>query len=307
METLFFTNPACRLHEMGAQHPESPQRLDAIADQLTANGLIDFLAQEHGRMASVEEILRVHSSDYLQSLQQALPASGYHALDGDTLMNQHSLEAAFAAAGAGLSAVQAVLEGPDKTAFCAVRPPGHHARPTHAMGFCLFNNIAIAARHALEHYGLQRVAIIDFDVHHGNGTEEIFLAEERVLMCSYYQHPFYPHMRAEHPGKNMVNIPVAAYADGEVIRALVKQYWLPALHAFKPQLMLVSAGFDGHREDDMGSLKLVEADFAWITKQLVDVANQHCQGKIVSFLEGGYDLSALGRSVVAHIRALGDY
>jgi len=307
METLYITHPLCRLHEMGAWHPESPQRLDAISDQLTASGLMDFLAVCEARPATPQDILRVHTPEYLAFLRQHAPAQGYFPIDADTLMNPETLEAAWVAAGAGLTAVDHVLSGPSRTAFCAVRPPGHHARPGQAMGFCFFNNIAVAARYALDYHGLSRVAIADFDVHHGNGTEEIFSHEDRVMMCSFYQHPFFPGIREENPGPNMINVPVEAYSGGEVIRELVTRQWLPALLRFRPELILVSAGFDAHREDDMGSLKLVEADYAWITQRLVEVAAESAQGRIVSFLEGGYDLSALGRSVVAHVRALGEY
>ncbi|MFA5663241.1 histone deacetylase family protein [Castellaniella sp.] len=307
METLYITHPTCRLHEMGDWHPESPRRLDAIADQLVASGLMDFLRHVDAREASAADVLRVHGSDYLGYLQQRSPAHGYYPIDADTLMNPHTLSAARAAAGAGLTAVDEIVAGHARTAFCAVRPPGHHARPGQAMGFCFFNNIAVAARHALEHHGLSRVAIVDFDVHHGNGTEEVFLHDSRVLMCSFYQHPLFPDLHAENPGPNMVNIPVPAYSGGDVIRALVADHWLPALSAFEPQLILVSAGFDAHREDDMGGLMLVESDYAWITAQLVRIAGQYAGGRIISFLEGGYDCSALGRSVVAHLKVLGGY
>ena len=307
METLYITHPLCHLHEMGAEHPESPHRLDAIADQLTASGLMGFLAMREARAATAQDILRVHTADYLAFLREHAPQEGYFPIDGDTLMNSQTLQAARMAAGAGLTALDCILSGQAKTAFCAVRPPGHHARPDQAMGFCFFNNIAVAARYALDHHRLARVAIVDFDVHHGNGTEEVFAHEDRVLMCSFYQHPFFPGVRDEHPGPNMVNVPVEAYSGGDVIREIVQRQWLPALRHFRPELILVSAGFDAHREDDMGSLRLVEADYAWITSRLVEVAADFAGGRIVSFLEGGYDFSALGRSVVAHVRALGGY
>ncbi len=305
MDTLYITHPECWLHEMGPWHPECPERLDAISDRLLANGLMDFLVQRTARPAGDEDVLRVHRAEYLADLRRWAPARGHFPIDPDTVMNPHTLEAALAAAGAGLTAVDAILEGEACTAFCAVRPPGHHARPAQAMGFCFFNNIAIAAAHALEHHGLERVAIVDFDVHHGNGTEEAFLRDERVLMCSFYQHPLFPDMWARDPGPNMINVPVPPYAEASVCRDIVTDRWLPALRAFRPRLILVSAGFDAHREDEMGQLKLTEADYAWITRQLVEVAHESAQGRIVSFLEGGYDLSALGRSAAAHIRALG--
>ncbi|CAM5186121.1 Acetoin utilization deacetylase AcuC-like enzyme OS=Castellaniella defragrans OX=75697 GN=HNR28_000863 PE=3 SV=1 [Castellaniella defragrans] len=307
METLYITHPLCRLHEMGDWHPESPHRLDAISDQLTASGLMGFLAVCEARPATPQDVLRVHTPEYLAFLRQHVPAQGYFSIDADTFMNARTLDAAWAAAGAGLTALDRILSGQARTAFCAVRPPGHHARPGQAMGFCFFNNIAVAARYALDYHGLSRVAIADFDVHHGNGTEEVFAHDDRVMMCSFYQHPFFPGIHEENPGPNLINVPVEAYSGGEVIREVVTRQWLPALRRFRPELLLVSAGFDAHREDDMGSLKLVEADYAWITQRLVEVAAESAGGRIVSFLEGGYDLSALGRSVVAHVRALGEY
>lgn len=307
METLYITHPACRLHEMGAWHPESPQRLDAVADQLAASGLMDFLSHRTARPAEPEHVLRVHTPEYLAFLRQHAPAHGYFPLDPDTIMSPDTLQAAWAAAGAGVTALDEIFAGRAQTAFCAVRPPGHHARPGQALGFCFFNNIAVAARHALDHYGLSRVAIVDFDVHHGNGTEESLAGDDRVMMCSFYQYPLFPDTRQENPGPNMINVPVDAYSAGDVIRPIVSERWLPALRGFRPELILVSAGFDAHREDEMGNLKLVEADYAWITERLVEIAAESAQGRIVSFLEGGYDLSALGRSAVAHVRALGGY
>ncbi|MEI2417355.1 histone deacetylase family protein [Orrella sp. JC864] len=304
METLYLTHPACRLHEMGDWHPECPQRLDAISDQLLASGVMPLLDERQAPAATDTQILRVHDSAYLQDLRAQSPAQGYRPIDPDTLMNPHSLEAALHAAGAGVAAVDAVLGGQAATAFCAVRPPGHHALPDRAMGFCFFNNVAIAARHALDAHGLSRVAIVDFDVHHGNGTEAVFADEPRVLMCGLFQHPLFPNSGEPPLGPNMVNVPVPAYADGNAVRKLVQEQWLPRLHAHRPELLLVSAGFDAHREDDMAQLGLVEADYAWITGQLVELAGLYAQGRIVSLLEGGYNLSALGRSVVAHVRAL---
>jgi acetoin utilization deacetylase AcuC-like enzyme len=196
------------------------------------------------------------------------------------------------------------MAGQLENAFCAVRPPGHHARPAHAMGFCFFNNVAVGARHAMDVHGLKRVAVIDFDVHHGNGTEEILANDERALMVSFFQHPFYPYTGAEHPAKNMVNVPLAAGTRGDAVRQVVDEQWIPALDAFCPQLILISAGFDAHREDDLGQMGLVESDYAYITKRLMDVANRHASGRIVSMLEGGYNLSALARSVAAHVKTL---
>ena len=290
---------------MGSWHPECPERLDAINDHLLSSGIMPLLdTVELSRPASEAEILRVHTRAHLAHLQALSPAAGHAAIDGDTSMNPHTLEAALEAAGAGIAAVDAVMRGEANAAFCNVRPPGHHAEPSRAMGFCFFNNVAVAAAHALEHHGLSRVAIIDLDVHHGNGTEAIFFDDERVMMCSFYQHPFYPNVRREGYRENMVNLPVDAYTTGVDLRQLVSDMWLPRLTAFAPQLLFVSAGFDAHREDDMGQLGMVESDYAWITDQVVNVAERSAQGRIVSMLEGGYNLSALGRSAVAHIRSL---
>lgn len=290
---------------MGSWHPECPERLDAINDHLLSSGILPLLdTLDDPRPATEQEILRVHTPTYLQYLKKLSPSDGYAAIDGDTSMNPFTLQAAFEAAGAGIAAVDAVMAGTARSAFCSVRPPGHHAESGRAMGFCFFNNVAVAAAHALDHYGLKRVAIIDFDVHHGNGTEEIFCDEPRVMMCSFYQHPFYPNTRLEESRENMVNIPVDAYTTGFDLRQLVSDVWVPRLVDFSPELLLVSAGFDGHREDEMGQLGMSESDYAWITDQLVHVADRSAQGRIVSMLEGGYNLSALGRSVVAHIRSL---
>ena len=301
---MLFTHPSSKRHEMGSWHPECPQRLDAIADQLLVSGLLPFLVEQSAPAATREALLRVHGKDYLDSLHARSPDEGYTTLDPDTLMNPHTYEAALHAAGAGTAAVDAVMQGQAGNAFCSVRPPGHHARPDMAMGFCFLNNIAIAARHAMQAHGVQRLAIIDFDVHHGNGTEDAFAGDERVLMCSFFQHPFFPNSGTTDPAANMVNVPVPAYTDGTAVRQLVQDTWLPRLEAHAPELILISAGFDAHREDDMGQMGLVEADYHWITEQMVQVADRHAQGRIVSMLEGGYNLSALGRSVVAHIRAL---
>ncbi|NLC36433.1 MAG: histone deacetylase family protein [Alcaligenaceae bacterium] len=305
METLYITSPTCRQHEMGSWHPECPERVDVINDQLLSSGILPFLdATDNPRPATEAEILRVHTQVHLDHLKKLSPASGYAAVDGDTSMNPHTLAAAFQAAGAGIAAVDAVMAGSAVSAFCNVRPPGHHAESGRAMGFCFFNNVAVAAAHALAHHGLSRVAIIDFDVHHGNGTEDIFYDEPRVMMCSFYQHPFYPNSRREGERDHMVNVPVDAYTTGFDLRQVVSDIWLPRLRAFEPELILVSAGFDAHREDEMGQLGMVESDYAWITDQLVMVAESCAQGRIISMLEGGYNLSSLGRSAVAHIRSL---
>jgi acetoin utilization deacetylase AcuC-like enzyme len=263
-----------------------------------------YLLHHTAAAATDEQIARVHGSNYIAEIHAASPEEGLHYIDPDTALNPHSLTAAKHAAGAVVLAVDLVLGRKARTAFCAVRPPGHHAERRRAMGFCLFNNIAVGAAHALEAHGLERVAIVDFDVHHGNGTEDIFQHDERVLMVSTFQHPLYPYCGIDNPAANMVNVPLAAGEGSDAFRAAVTDRWLPALDAHRPQLILISAGFDAHREDPLAGLKLTEADYVWVTQQLIAVANRHSEGRIVSSLEGGYALSALGRSVAEHVRTL---
>ncbi|HEU0199479.1 MAG TPA: histone deacetylase family protein [Burkholderiaceae bacterium] len=289
---------------MGSWHPECPARLQAITDHLISTGIDGHLAHHEAPRASLESIARVHAPQYIETLRARVPSQGYVALDPDTSMNAGSWEAALRAAGAVVDATDRVIGGELANAFCAVRPPGHHARTAHAMGFCFFNNIAVGARHALEHHGLARVALIDFDVHHGNGTEEAFSDDEQVLMCSFFQHPFYPYTGTENPAKNMVNVPLPAGTRGDKVREVVDDVWLPRLRAFEPQMIFVSAGFDAHREDDLGQMSLVESDYAYVTGRLMELAERYARGRIVSSLEGGYNLSALARSVAAHVRVL---
>ncbi len=304
MRTAFVSHPDCLRHDMGAHHPECPARLGAVEDRLIASGLMPGLDPHEAPLADASQLERVHSASYVASLAEAAPASGIVHLDPDTAMNPHTHRAALRAAGAAVRATDLVATGGAATAFCNIRPPGHHAERGRAMGFCFFNNVAVAAAHALEHHGLERVAIVDFDVHHGNGTEDIFRDDPRVLMVSTFQHPFYPYSGVEGRSERMVNVPLAAYSTGRQFREAVTAHWLPALEAFRPQMLFVSAGFDAHRDDDMASLGLVEADYAWVTERLVEVAGRHAGGRIVSVLEGGYELQALGRSAAVHIRAL---
>ncbi|WP_211243426.1 histone deacetylase family protein [Chitiniphilus eburneus] len=305
--TAYITHPACSMHDMGKGHPECPERLAAIQDRLIAAGLWDFLLHVDAPPATLAQLLRVHDMAYIDRLALVIPSRGYAHLDPDTAVNPYSLRAAYHAAGAGVAAVDLVMSGRAQNAFCAVRPPGHHAEHARAMGFCLFNNVAVAARHAMEEYGLQRVVIADFDVHHGNGTEDAFCDEPRVLMVGIFQHPFYPYSGDTPRGANMLNVPLARGTTGSVFRDTVIERWLPALDAFAPELVLISAGFDAHLEDDMSSMGLVEADYAWVTRELKKVAERHAQGRLVSILEGGYDPSALGRSVAVHIKELGEF
>ena len=304
MQTAFISHPACAKHDMGGYHPESPARLAAIDDQLTASGLYNLLQHHEAPRASREQLARVHSLHYIHKIEAAAPRQGIVHLDPDTAMNPFSLEAALRAAGAAVLGTDLVLKGAAENAFCSIRPPGHHATRDQAMGFCLFNNVAVGVAHALEAHGLQRVAIADFDVHHGNGTEDIFADEPRVLLCSTFQHPFYPHSGANSGKEHIINVPLPAGTNGVGFRAAVWEHWLPALESFRPQMLFISAGFDAHVDDDMSGLALVEADYAWVTQKLKALAQKWAQGRIVSVLEGGYDLNALGRSVVAHIKAL---
>jgi len=306
MATGLYTHPEFLKHEMGYHHPECPDRLRAIEDQLIASRIEDLLVPCEAPPATEAQLCRVHRPEYLRELVASVPIAGYTPIDPDTSMNPHTYMAAVLAAGAAVDATDKVIAGELENAFCSVRPPGHHAEPGRAMGFCFFNNVAVAARHALEQRGLKRVAIVDFDVHHGNGTEAAFRDEPRVLMCSIFQHPFYPYSGTEVVAANMVNIPLPAYTNGLTVREVVETIWLPRLEAFRPEMLFISAGFDAHREDDLGQMGLVEADYAWITQQLMQVARTHAKGRIVSCLEGGYNLSALGRSVVAHVKALAE-
>jgi len=304
MQTAYISHPLCLKHDMGAHHPESPARIHAIEDQLIASGLLHYLQHHDAPAATREQLLRVHDSDYIDSIESSVPPQGIVHLDGDTALNPFSYQAALRAAGAVILGVDLVMAGQVENAFCNVRPPGHHAERARAMGFCIFNNVAIGAAHALLHHGLERVAIADFDVHHGNGTETIFYGEPRVMLCSTFQHPFYPYVGADSGNEHIINVPLPAGTGGGEFRAAVTRHWLPALERFQPELLLISAGFDAHRDDDMAMLNLTEPDYAWVTGELKNIAGKYARGRIVSALEGGYELHALGRSALAHIKVL---
>jgi acetoin utilization deacetylase AcuC-like enzyme len=307
MTTSYITHADCLRHEMGPGHPECPERLVAVNEHMRSSGLLDQLRVLDAPLAAEEDLKRVHHPEYVDLIFENAPTEGYVQLDPDTSMNPYTLAAARRAAGAGILAVDEIMAGRSSNAFCAVRPCGHHATTGRPMGFCLFNNIGVAAAYAIEKQGLERVAIVDFDVHHGNGTEDMFSAprwQDRVLMVSFFQHPFYPGSGTEDPAPNMINVPLAAGSDGRAARRALEDQWLPALQKFKPQMVLISAGFDAHREDLLGGLALVEQDYEWMTRELLAVAREHSDNRIVSMLEGGYNFAALGRSAVAHVRAL---
>lgn len=307
MSIAFFSHADCLKHDMGYGHPERPQRLHAIDDQLITSGLGDFIHRYDAPLATHEQLALAHSKAHINHIFEQSPPDSSRTvyLDPDTSMNEHSLQAALRSAGAAIAATDKVINGEaEQRVFCSVRPPGHHAEYDKAMGFCFFNNVAIAAQHAIKAHGLERVAIVDFDVHHGNGTEDIVADDPQILFCSTYQHPLYPGRAKPSKAGFLVNTPLAQGAGSREFRETVSEHWLPALHDFKPQIIFISAGFDAHLEDDISGLCLVESDYKWVTECLCEIANQYSDGRIVSMLEGGYNVSALGRSVVAHIKAL---
>ena len=308
MLAAFVSHPDCTRHEMGPGHPECPERLAAIQDRLLAAGLLDYMLPCDAPLATEEQLERAHSALYVRQVLDSAPAEGYVQVDPDTRMNPHTVPAALRAAGAAVHATDLVLGGEVPVAFCAVRPPGHHAERAATMGFCFFNNAAVAVRHALDVHGLPRVALIDFDVHHGNGSEDILAGDDRVLMCSIFEIGLYPFnsdvARPLADAPNMINVGLPARSGSDAFRAAITAHWLPALEAFRPELVVISAGFDAHREDDMGNLGLVDADYEWVTRQLMRVAERHARGRVVSCLEGGYVLNPLARSVAAHVKVL---
>ena len=306
MITSFISHPHCDLHHMGPEHPESPQRLEAIRARLALSGLLQQTMQSEARPATEEELVRVHPVRHLRALDKCVPESGIVTLDSDTLMNPASLDAARVAAGAVIRGVDQVYRGQADNVFCAVRPPGHHAEGTEAMGFCFYNNVAVGAAHAKERYGARRIAILDFDVHQCNGTIDIFKNDPEILICTSFQFPFYPWRYLRSEWQNVVNTPLEAGTDSAAFRQAIEDDWLPALHSFKPDLVLVSAGFDAHREDPIADLCLEDEDYYWVTRLALDIAALYADNRLVSVLEGGYNLKSLARSTEAHIKALLD-
>ena len=304
MRTAYIAHAACQQHDTGSAHPECASRLYAIEDQLISTGLRDVLNCVDAPEVTAEQLLRVHTLEHVEAVAAMIPDSGFARLDPDTVVSPSSLVAAYRAAGAVVAAVDLVASGEMDSAFCAVRPPGHHAESRRAMGFCLFNNVAVGAAHALETHGINRVAILDFDVHQGNGTEEIFAGDDRVLFCSTFQHPFFPFTPVPPNTANRVNVTLDATAKSEEFRAAVTDYWMPALERFKPEMIFISAGFDAHVDDEMSMVSLTDADYRWVARQIVGAAAGSAGGRIVSTLEGGYELRSLARCVEAHIRVL---
>jgi len=306
MSTLLISHPACLNHLTPPGHPERPDRLRAI-DEALADERFQMLAREQAPMAEAEVIALVHPMDYIDEIRSASPSQGMVRIDADTSMSPGSLEAALRGAGGAVFAVDEVMNQKASNAFVAVRPPGHHAETARPMGFCLFNNVAIAARYAQKRYDAERVAIVDFDVHHGNGSQEIFWADKSVMYCSTHEMPLFPGTGAiseRGDYDTIVNAPLRAGDGGDVFREAFEVAILPRLRAFKPDLLIISAGFDAHTRDPLANINLVEADFTWVTKKLMDVADDCAQGRIVSVLEGGYDLQGLARSAAAHVTAL---
>ncbi len=315
-KTGYFTHRECWRHEMGPGHPECPARLDAIEDRLLVTGVADALERHEAPQASLADIELAHDRMHVAALQgltqrlveeQQAGGPEYSQIDTDTSINSHTFSAALHAAGAALAATDAVMAGELENAFCAVRPPGHHATRHQAMGFCFFNNVAVGVKYALSRHHLKRVAVIDFDVHHGNGTQDLVWNDDRILFVSSHQMPLYPGSGAANETGahgNVVNIPLDPHANGLALRNAFEREITPALEAHKPQMIFISAGFDAHAADPLANLNFTEDDFAWATKTLCDFAGEHCEGRVVSTLEGGYDLQALAASVAAHVTVL---
>lgn len=304
MTTAYFSHSSCPLHDMGGGHPESPARLVAIEKGMDVVEIAGRVDRQEAPAAPLDAIKRVHAPNYVDELVTFAPTKGSVRIDGDTSMNQHSLTAALHGAGAVIAATDTVMAGKAANAFCAVRPPGHHAEHDRAMGFCFFDNVAVGAAHALRVHGLKRVAILDFDVHHGNGTEDVFRNEPDVLFCSSYQNPLFPYTQDISIPGHLIKTPLKAGTPGSVFRQHVERDWLPALDAFQPEMIFVSAGFDAHRSDPLADLMFEAEDYQWVSERITEAADRLCDGRVVSTLEGGYALDALAASAAVHIRAL---
>ena len=302
--TAFISHPDTLLHVMDGNHPESPARITAIKNAVLASDLKQKLQFYDAPAVSKAQLKRAHTSEYIEYIYNIAPKAGLVRLDGDTAMGPMSLSAAAYASGAVVLATDLVMSGRADNAFCCVRPPGHHAGRANSAGFCIFNHVAVGVAHALEKHQLKRAAIIDFDVHHGDGTEDIFKMNPMVMLCSTFQHPFYPHRGAETRSKNMINVPMAAKANGEAFKKVFESEFKPALENFKPEIMFISAGFDAHINDPLADLTLTTDDYVWMTNFIKEIANKYAKNRIVSSLEGGYHLPSLSESAWAHINSL---
>lgn len=304
MSTAYISHQNCHAHDTGQGHPECASRLSAIEDKLLLSGLFDFLRSIEAPEVTREQLLRAHTPGHLAMIEAMMPEEGYERLDPDTVISPGTLKAARHAAGAVIAAVDLVMTGKFENAFCCVRPPGHHAEHDRSIGFCIYSNIAVGVKHAIQEYGLSRVAVVDFDVHQGNGTEDILIGDDRVLYCSTFQHPFFPYTPLPENSERVVSVPLDATAKSAEFRDAVSDHWIPALEKFQPEIIFVSAGFDAHRDDEMSYVSLTDADFRWISEELVRIAKASASGRIVSALEGGYELNSLARCVEAHLRVL---
>lgn len=306
LNTAFISHPDTLLHVMDGSHPESPARITAIKQRLITDGIYKQLKVYEPPAATDEQLLRVHEADYVKHIKRIAPLAGMVHLDADTAMGPMTLTACMHASGAAVLATELVISGKVDNAFCCTRPPGHHAGKQNAAGFCIFNHVAVGAAHAISKYKLKRVAIIDFDVHHGDGTEEIFHSNPAVMLCSTFQHPFYPHRGANSRTDRMINVPIPAHTDGKRFRKYVESEFRPALDRFKPEIIFISAGFDAHKNDPLAQIDLEKDDYVWITEFIKDIARKHSSNRIVSVLEGGYHLESLAESATAHIRTLAE-
>jgi len=304
LSTAFISHPDCHDHDTGEGHPENARRLSAIEDRMLASRISDFTRYLDAPEVTREQLLRAHTAEYLAMIDAVMPRQGYARLDPDTVISPGTLQAAKRAAGSVILAVDQIMNGQISNAFCSVRPPGHHAESDRALGFCIYSNIAVGVKHALEEHGLTKVAVLDFDVHQGNGTEDILIGDDRVLYCSIFQHPFFPYTRLPENNERVVSIPLDASAKSTEFRAAVNDHWLPALDRFQPEMIFVSAGFDAHQDDEMSYVSLTDADFRWVIEEIVRIAELYASGRIISALEGGYEIHSLARCVETHIRVL---